>query len=129
MYVDVWGTLGTTEMEREETLVELVDRMERAVLRLERIVHGDAELGVAGLNERVSRLERTVDGLVVRQPAPFWWAVGFGMFVMAFGFLLDDFRSMMNLPIHVGVGISLMLLATSGVFFFAGFGWLRKWLR
>lgn len=129
MYADEAMLATGITMDRQETLVELVDRMERAVLRLERIVHGDSELGTLGLNERVNRLERDVSEMRLREPAPFWWAVGFAVFVLAFGFLISDFRVMLHLPAHVGVGMSFILLAMSVVFFFAGFGWLRKWIR
>jgi hypothetical protein len=129
MYANDGLSVASMTMDRQETLVELVDRMERAVVRLERIVHGDSELGTVGLNDRVNRLESDVREIKDREPAPFWWAVGFAVFVLAFGFMIGDFRIMMNVPTHVGVGMSIMLLAMSGVFFFAGFGWLRKWLR
>ena len=129
MYSDVWGTLGATEMDREETLVELVERMEKAVNRLERLVYGDAELGAVGLTERVSKLERQVGDLTQREPVPALWSVGFVLFVLAFGLAIKEARDLVGLTLLPAFGLGALLIGLSMLFFYAGLGWVRKWFR
>ncbi len=129
MYSDVWGTLGATEMDREETLVELVERMEKAVNRLERLVYGDAELGAVGLNERVSKLEGQMADLTQREPVPALWSVGFLLFVLAFGLAIKEARDLVGLAPLPAFGLGALLIGLSMLFFYAGLGWVRKWFR
>lgn len=116
-------------MDREETLVELVERMERATNRLERIVYGDADIGAIGLNERVSRLERILDEIMQTRTSPLLWAIGFGLFVAGFALLLDQVQQVLSIQHPAAAWVSALLLALSFIFFWAGFGWLRRWFQ
>lgn len=129
MYADVWGTLGTTEMDREETLVDLVERLEKAVGRLERRLDGDAELGAIGLNQRVAKLATDVETLLEREPIPILFMTGVVLFVAAFGLIVRELRDFVALPTLPALALSALLLALSMVFFYAGLGWARKWFR
>jgi hypothetical protein len=60
---------------RDETLVEQVERLERIVSRLEKIVNGDQELGVIGLMAELRDIKVNAQSFVTLNR----WRIGFAV--------------------------------------------------
>lgn len=112
----------------DETLVDIVERMERAVRRLETLVDGDPDIPVLGLKQQLQQLRVEVDELKATRPNVPLWILGFATFVMAFAMADDDFRRLAELTTPVAWAIGTILLVVSCVLLMSGFGWVR-WTR
>ncbi|MFZ1769135.1 MAG: hypothetical protein WAU00_08060 [Caldilinea sp.] len=114
-------------MERDETLVEIVTRLERATNRLEILIVGNVELGLPGMAVEVRRLRADVDEMRSRQVSLWQWVAGYVAFVISFGLIaIDELQRLLELSktaAFVGGGMLLILAAT---LFLSGLGWI-KW--
>lgn len=113
------------QQREDETLLELVARLERATTRIERIVYGDDDLDVPGLTVRVVQLEDAVRSMRRVRPSPQLWTIGFATFTLAFVVILPETRAVLALSLEAGAAFGATLLCGAYVFFLAGYGWWR----
>jgi hypothetical protein len=113
-------------MEREETLVEIVSRLEKATGRLETLIDGNAMLGMPGMMAEMRRLRCDVDELRSRQISLWQWVTGYTLFVLSFGLIaIDELQMTLELSRTAAfIGGGFMLILACG-FFLSGLGWIR----
>ncbi|HQY92759.1 hypothetical protein [Caldilinea sp.] len=113
-------------MEREETLVEIVGRLEKATGRLETLIDGNVTLGYPGLAAEVRRLRAELDEMRNRQVSLWQWVTGYILFVISFGLIaIDELQAALELTRTAAfVGGGFMLILSCG-FFLSGLGWIR----
>lgn len=113
-------------MDREETLLDTVGRLDRITTRLETLLDGNAALGVSGLLARVERIESKLEQQAAKSVSMWQWIIGYVLFVS--GTVLAGHGNLMLFGISATagliIGVTVWLLA--GVFFLSGLGWL-KW--
>ena len=115
-------------MANDETLVDIVERMERAVRRLETLVDGDPDIPVLGLKQQLQQLRVEVDELEATRPNVPLWVLGFVSFVAAVAMADEGFRQVAELTEPVAWAIGMILMVASCFLLMAGFGWVR-WMR
>ncbi len=114
-------------MDRDETLVEIVNRLEKATTRLETLIDGNADLGLPGLATEVRKLRDDVDNLQEKTRVSLWqWLGGYVLFVLAFGLTIKEIRDFLELsPIAALLGGGI-LIGLAALLFVSGLGWM-KW--
>lgn len=112
-------------MDRDETVVDTVDRLERAVSRLERIVNGDAELSSPGLLVQHQQMMRDVEELKVHKPNAIQWAAGYLVLIAALGVASERMQEAFSIPHAMAMVLMLALLVIALIFFMGGLGFTR----
>lgn len=113
-------------MDREETLVDMVERLDRSIRRLETLVEGDQGIGLYGLTARVVQLEHNVDELRSVKVSALQWLLGYLLFG-AFVFLVSySGCNWLGIPLQVGFALGLFFFGLAALFFVSGLGWI-KW--
>lgn len=114
-------------MDRDETLVEIVSRLEKATTRLETLIDGNAALGLPGMASEVRRLRTEVDNLTNQSVSMWQWIVGYVLFVAGMLIIsVDKFHEILELSFVAALSGGVVLLVLAGVMFLSGLGWL-KW--
>ena len=117
-------------MDRDETIIEIVSRLERAVTRLERILDGDQQLSSPGLLAQHRQLLIDVaaikEELAGRRTNAFQWFMGYLLFVAAFAASSDRMQDYFGIPPLAAMTLVLALTATALIFFANGLGFI-KW--
>lgn len=114
-------------MDRDETLVEIVNRLEKATARLETLIDGNAALGLPGMASEVRRLRNDVDNLTNRTVSMWQWIVGYVLFVVGMLIIsVEEFHAILELSFVTSLAGGAVLLVLAGVMFLSGLGWL-KW--
>lgn len=108
-----------------ENVIDQVDRLEKAVLRLERLLDGDQTLGLTGYSTELRRLRQDVDEMRSNKVSIWQWLMGFALFVG--GVMLSNHAAcgVMGLPVATGLSFALVFWAVSAVFFVSGLGFIR----
>jgi hypothetical protein len=112
-------------MDKGETIVDIVDRLDRSVSRLEKLLDGDVQLGLRGIAQRVTVLEEHVAAMQSVRVSALQWLLGyllFGLFVV----LVSHSNCLaLGLPLSVGMTIGALAFVLAAVFFVSGLGWIR----
>ena len=115
-------------MDREETVVDAVDRLERAVSRLERIVNGDVDMASPGLWAEHKQLMVDVAELKSRKPDPRSWLLGYVIFVIGMLPLIKEMRERMGVAPELAMVFMVVAIGVALMFFANGLGFIR-WIR
>lgn len=119
-------------MDREETIVEIVNRLERAITRLERVVDGDQQLSSPGLLAQHRQLLVDVamikDEMQRRRTNASQWFAGYVFFVTAFAASSDTMQDFFGIPHMVAMVLVLALVTIAFVLFANGLGFIQ-WSR
>lgn len=119
-------------MDRDETIVEIVNRLERAITRLERIVDGDSQLSSPGLLAQHRQLMVDVEAIKLelagRRTSSAQWFAGYILFVLAFATTSDHMQEYFAIPPLAAMTLTLVLVVSALIFFANGLGFL-KWTR
>lgn len=114
--------------DRDENLTDVIDRLERAVVRLERIVDGDNELASPGMLAQHRQLMVDVEELKDSKPDGRMWSVGYGVFFLSLLLTIKEVREFLEIPPALAVILLGALAAAALVFFSNSLGFVR-WLR
>lgn len=114
--------------DRDENLVDVVERLERATLRLERILDGDSELASPGMLAQHRKMMVEVETLKDRTADGRTWTMGYGIFFLAMLLTIKEVRDYLEIPPQLAVILMGALAAAALVFFANGLGFVR-WLR
>lgn len=119
-------------MSQEESLPQLVLRMEQAITRLETIVNGNEALGVTGIRKelenidlRITDIERDVHVLRQTRPNVLSWLVGYVAFTLTFWLAIKEVREMLHVDWYLAALLGPLALLLALLFFLIGFGWVR----
>lgn len=119
-------------MDRDETIIEIVSRLERAVTRLERVLDGDQQLSSPGMLAQHRQLMVDVaaikEELAGRRTNAAQWFVGYLLFVSAFAASSDRMQDYFGIPPLAAMTLVMSLVALAFVFFANGLGFIR-WSR
>ena len=119
-------------MDRDETIVEIISRLERAILRLERIVDGDQQLSSPGLLAQHRQLIADVEAIKLelsgRRTSSAQWFAGYVLFVLAFATSSDHMQEYFAIPPLAAMTFTIVLVISALVFFANGLGFI-KWSR
>lgn len=113
-------------MDRDETLVDIVVRLEKAVERLNMLMDGSQALGVDGLTTRINHIEKRLDNMQAQRASMWQWTLGYVLFIV--GVLMASHNNVELFgitPIAGAIGGTLVWMLAA-VFFLSGLGWL-KW--
>lgn len=112
-------------MDRDETLIDTVGRLDKITTRLETLLDGNAALGVSGLLTRVERIENRIEQQAARSVSMWQWIIGYILFIC--GTVLTSHGNLVLFGIapQAGLTIGVLVWALAGVFFLSGLGWLR----
>lgn len=113
-------------MDRDETLVDIVARLEKTTQRLETLLDGSPAFGVAGLNSRVALLEQQVATIQGQRVSAWQWMVGYVLFVSGVIMASHGNVTAIGLTPTAGIVIGALAWVLAAVFFLSGLGWL-KW--
>lgn len=111
----------------EGGVVSAVERLEKAVDRLELMVNGSEELQLGGLTDKIADHDQRLRRLEMRTPNPYQWALGFFVFVLVVFVVADADVSFFPLlpPVQVGL-IAVLGALVSMLLFLGGFGWFKS---
>lgn len=112
-------------MDREEMITDAVDRLDVTVKRLEKLLDGDASLGLRGVINRVSVLEEHVNALQSTRVSALQWLIGYVLFGLFVFFTSHSGCSVIGIPLEVGASLGLFVFVLAAVFFVSGLGWIR----
>ena len=116
-------------MDRDETIVDIVNRLERAVSRLERVLDGDAQLAAPGLLAEHRQMQADIAEIkrdnCRRQTNAAQWFAGYVIFIAAFAAANDHLQTMFALPPLAGMMISITLAGVAFIFFANGLGFIQ----
>lgn len=112
-------------MDREETIIDIVDRLDRSVSRLEKMLDGDVQLGLRGVTQRVAVLEEHIDSIRSVRVSALQWLIGYLLFGLFVFFTSHAGCSTIGIPMEVGAGLGLFVFVLAAVFFISGLGWIR----
>lgn len=113
-------------MDREETLVDIVARLEKTTARLETLLDGSPAFGVEGLNSRVAHLERQIAIIQEQRVSAWQWMMGYVLFVVGVITVSHGNVTAIGLTPTAGIVIGALAWVLAAVFFLSGLGWL-KW--
>lgn len=112
-------------MDRDETIVDKLDRVERSVARIEKMLDGDAQLGLRGVAQRVTVLESHIDSIRSVRVSALQWLIGYLLFGLFVFFTSHAGCSTIGISMEVGAGLGLFVFVLAAVFFISGMGWIR----
>lgn len=112
-------------MDRDETIVDIVDRLDRSVSRLEKMLDGDVQLGLRGVAQRVTVLEEHVESIKSVRVSALQWLIGYLLFGLFVVLISHADRQSMGLPLSVGMAVGALSFVLAAVFFVSGLGWIR----
>jgi hypothetical protein len=113
-------------MDRDETLVDIVERLNRTVGRLEILLEGDAALGLRGVTTRVQRIEENLDLMQSAKPSALQWTIGYLLFGLFVAIVSHSGCQWLGISVQLALIIGVFVFVFAGVFFVSGLGWL-KW--
>ncbi len=108
-----------------ETIVDKLDRVERSVTRIEKLLDGDVQLGLRGVSHRVTVLEEHVASIQGVRVSAMQWLLGyllFGLFVLL---TADSTCNALGVPQQIGLVVGGLAFVLAAIFFVSGLGWLR----
>lgn len=112
-------------MEREGTVLDAVDRLERAVSRLERIVDGDTEIASPGMLSQHRQLVIDVAELKARRMDLRMWIAGYLVFTAAFSMTIKEIRDILGISFEMALVFGWILIGVALALFLSGLGWMR----
>ena len=112
-------------MDREETIIDIVDRLDRSVSRLEKMLDGDVQLGLRGVTQRVAVLEEHIDSIRSVRVSALQWLIGYLLFGLFVVLVSHSGCAALGLPLSVGMSIGALAFILAAVFFISGLGWIR----
>lgn len=112
-------------MDRDETIIDIVDRLDRSVSRLEKMLDGDVQLGLRGVTQRVSVLEEYVASMQSVRVSAMQWLIGYLLFGLFVVLVSHSTCNALGLPLSVGMTIGALAFILAAVFFVSGLGWVR----
>ena len=117
-------------MAEDETLVEIVARLERATNRLETMVDGDVDLGLPGMRHEQKGLREDVNRILVRLDAQsaVSYLAGAVMLIAAFALSFVEVRQAAGIPPWFALALVVILVVAYVVLTMSGVGLLR-WFR
>lgn len=123
----------------QENLIDVVDRLDRIVVDLKRVVYGDADTRQPGIltqfesmTHRVDAIDRRVTKLEDRRPNIWLWILGYFGFVAAMicamvGILnASTPANLWDMPSGLAAALALLFAVGACVMFLAGFGWFDR---
>mgnify|MGYP001175549152 CR=1 FL=1 len=115
-------------MERDDTVIDTVERLERAVSRLERILDGDKEIASPGVLTQHRLMVEDVAAMKARQPSALMWAIGYAIYSSGLFLLIKEVRDYLGIVPGVTAIIVFVAVAVALFFFVNGLGFV-KWVR
>lgn len=112
-------------MDREETLIDIVERLDHSVERLERMLDGDQTIGLSGVRQRVSILEDHVNAMQSVKVSALQWLIGYILFGFFVVLVSHSGCNAIGLPLSVGMMVGALSFILAAVFFVSGLGWIR----
>ena len=119
-------------MSQDESLPQLILRMEQAITRLETIVNGNEALGVLGVRKelehtgvRISVVERDVQTLRQTRPNVLSWVGGYAAFTLVFWLAIKEVREMLHVDWYLAALLGPLAMLLALLLFLIGFGWIR----
>lgn len=112
-------------MDRDETIIDKLERVERSVMRIEKMLDGDQQLGLRGFAQRVTALENHIDSIRSTRVSALQWLIGYLLFGLFVFFTSNAGCSAIGISMEVGAGFGLLLFVLAAVFFVSGLGWIR----
>lgn len=112
-------------MDRDETIIDIVDRLDLSVSRLEKMLDGDVQLGLRGVTQRVSVLEEYVASMQSVRVSALQWLIGYLLFGLFVVLVSLSTCNALGLPLSVGMTIGALAFILAAVFFVSGLGWVR----
>ncbi len=108
-----------------ENVIDQVDRLEKAVLRLERLLDGDTTLGLVGYSAELRKLRQDVDEMRSAKVSVWQWLMGFALFVG--GVVLSNHAAcgVLGMAPSVGLSFAVVFWGVSAIFFVSGLGLIR----
>ena len=113
-------------MNQEDSVIDAVERLERAVTRLEKILlAGDSDVGTPGMLHQHRQLVADMEEIKARRPKPASWVIGYAIFSVGLIPLIKEVRE--YLGIDYGAVIIFLFISTAvALYFFAnGLGFVR----
>lgn len=111
-------------MTGQEMPLDVLERLDKTVTRLEQVVYGAEEIGLPGMRREQERLRYDVDRLMFRKPKRHLWAAGYIAFVCAYGLAIKEVRTFFDIHPLFALVLAALLLGIAFVLFYGGFGWL-----
>lgn len=119
-------------MSQDESLPQLVLRMEQAITRLETIVHGNEALGVTGMRKEIEDnrlsmgvIEHEMSMLRQTRPNVLSWIGGYVAFTLTFWLAIKEVREMLHVDWYLAALLGPLALLLALLLFLIGFGWVR----
>lgn len=122
-----------------DSLLDVVDRIEEAIGKFERILYGDPQarqngllIEFEGLRKDVQILSVEVHSLKNRRPNVPMWIAGYAMSMIAGTFAIVAIvnqvaaQKLWDLSSPVAIGLSAIFAAVALFLFIGGFGWLDE---
>lgn len=112
-------------MDNGETIIDKLDRVERTVTRIEKMLDGDSQLGLTGVAQRVTVLEQHVASIQSVRISALQWLLGYLLFGLFVVLVSHSTCNALGLPLSVGMTIGGFAFILAAVFFVSGLGWIR----
>lgn len=108
-----------------ENVIDQVERLEKAVQRLEKLLDGDQTLGLVGFSTELNKLRQDVDEMRSAKVSLWQWSIGFVLFVM--GVILSNHTAsaMVGVLPTTGLSLAVVFWGVSAIFFISGLGLIR----
>lgn len=106
--------------------LETIDRLDRAVARLEQVVYGAEDVGLPGIKTEQYLLRADVDRLLARKPKPGLWAGGYFAFMLAFLLTIKEVRGYFDISPQLALLLIAVFTGLAFVMFYGGFGWFER---
>lgn len=111
-------------MAGQEMPLDMLERLDKTVTRLEQVVYGAEEIGLPGMRREQEQLRVDVNRLMQRKPKRHLWAAGYVAFVGAYGLAIKEVRGFFDVSPLFALILAALLIGIAFALFYGGFGWL-----